>query len=353
MSRIRRWVSTLQPGCLFTAPVMLGVAAEFSLVQLTSPYSVRAPLLLNVATYLSAVIVTFLVLGAVFGLLRANLSSGAIRIALLIATPIAAAVGGGLMGWLRHVTGLDSELLLALRVLSTVVHVAPAIILLWLAVSGVRLHYSRLEALLAERDRLELLGNQAHQDLSALSEQATEVVRSRILQDLVSLERLDARSVLSALTATIEDTIRPLSRHLESQSTTWNPPEPQPRGSERINWRAAAIEGASPALLNPIGVLGILSLAALPMNLFRVGPVFAIQFALLTILVAVPLSFGFRRLFTRMVGQAQGARRILAFVGMCLLSGLAWGACTLPMTAGGPQPLRFLWLCPIFTLIFA
>lgn len=353
MSRIRRWVSTLQPAYLFALPVMLGATAEFVLGQLTSPYSLRAPILLNLGSYVIAVAGAFLVLGAVYGLLHRILANDVLRVVLLISIPVVAALGGALLGWVRYVTGLDADPLMALRVLSTVAHVTTATILLWLAVSGVRLHYARLDALISERDRLEVLRLQATQDLFALSEQATEAVRSRILQDLVSLERLDARRVLTALTSTIEDTIRPLSRQLESESPPWTPPEPESRGSERINWRAAAIEGASPALLNPIGVLGILVLISLPMNVFRVGPVFAIQFALLTFLIAVPVYFGIRSLFIRIVGQARGAGRVLAFVGMCLVGGLVWGAVTLPLTSPTPAPLRFLWLCPVFTLLFA
>lgn len=353
MSRIRRWVSTLQPAYLFALPVMLGAAAEFVLGQLTSPYSLRAPILLNLGSYVIAIAGTFLVLGAVYGLLYRSFANDVLRGVLLISIPVAAALGGGLMGWVRYVTGLDADSLLALRMLSTVAHVTTATILLWLAVSGVRLHYARLDALLTERDRLEVLRMQATQDLSALSERATEAVRSRILQDLVSLERFDARSLLSTLTNTIEDTIRPLSRQLESQSPPWIPPLPEARGSERINWRAAAIEGASPALLNPLGVLGILSLISLPMNLFRVGPAFAIQYALLTTLIAVPLYFGIRRAFIRIAGQARAVVRIMAFLGMCLLCGLAWGASTLVITWGTPQPFRFLWLCPVFTIFFA
>lgn len=353
MSRLQGWVSTLQPQYLITLPVLLGVSAAFVLGQSSSLYSLRGPIVLNIALYLLAVATTFVMLGAVFGLLHTRVSNTALRVTLIVTTPIGAALGGAVMGWARYATGLDPELLIALRVFSTVVNVSAATILMWLAVSGVRLHYQRLDALMAERDRLEALRLQASNDLATLNTQATEAVRSRILQALTALASLDAQGVLSALTATIEDTIRPLSRQLEAQSAPWTPPIPLARGSARINWRAAAIVGASPALLNPPGVLILLSLMSVPMNFFRVGPLFAIQFILLTLLIALPLFIATRWLFMRIAGKAQGVTRLLAFVGMCLMCGIGWGVLTLPLTAGTPLPLRFLLICPAFTLIFA
>ena len=225
-------------------------------------------------------------------------------------------------------------------------------ILLWLAASGVKQHYQRLDELLTERDRLESLKKYARQEVDSLNPEATEALRRKIITDLEPLKLLSASEMISSLIVTIENTIRPLSRQLESEAPRWTPPEPQIREHQRINWRAAAIDGLAVKLLNPFYLLLILSLIATPMNLLRVGPSFAIEFIVVTFLFALPLISAIRWIFLRVTGEFKGIVRILWFVFVNVICGLAWGVVTLTITLDTPKPLRFLTLCPAFTLIF-
>ncbi|CAB4706680.1 MAG: hypothetical protein F2664_07460 [Actinobacteria bacterium] len=352
MSRIRNLFHTLQPAELFSRLVIIGVVLEFGLGQLLSPYGSSGHRLLDFASYTMTVLVTFTLIAAIFFLLRRHLSKSKLCVSLLIALPISSLISGALMGWVRVLSGLDPTPVIALRSISTFGHVTIATLLLWLAASGISQHYQRLDALLAERDRLESLKLYAKQEVESLNPEATEAIRRRILADLEPLKMLNARNMISSLILTIEKTIRPLSRQLESEAPTWTPPEPQNRESERINWRAAAVDGTAVKLLNPFYLLLTLSLIATPMNLLRVGPGFAIKFIVVTFLFALPVLSGIRWIFLRVAGERKGMLRILLFLFLYLMCGLAWGGVTLIITLDTPKPLRFLTLCPAFTLVF-
>lgn len=352
MSRIRKLFHTLQPVDLFSRLVVIGVVLEFGLGQLLSPYGSSGHRLSDLVSYTMTVLVTFALIAVLYLLLHRHLSKSKLCASLLIALPISSLISGALMGWFRELSGLDPTPVIALRSISTMGHVTIATLLLWLAASGISQHYQRLDKLIAERDRLESLKRYAKQEVESLNPEATEAIRAKILADLGPLKMLDARNMISSLVVTIENTIRPLSRQLESEAPTWIPPEPQYRERARINWRAAAVDGTAVKLLSPVYLLTILSLIATPMNALRVGPGFAIKFILVTFLFALPIIIGIRWLFLRIAGEHKGVSRFLFFLLLHLICGLAWGGVTLIVTLDTPKPLRFLTLCPAFTLAF-
>lgn len=238
MKALRGLLLTLRPADLFSLPVLVGTVLEFGLVQLVSPYNTRGHLPLTALLQFLTVGVAFAFLGVVYLLLRRRVREPALRVVLLACIPIGALLGGLFLDWSRLSVGLDASSLLGIRVTSTCLHVTAVTVLLWLAVSGTRLHYERLDALTRERHRLEALDLQARQSLAELDVEATEAVRSRILDGLKPADVRDPQSIVMTLTSTLEDIVRPLSRQLESQSEKWTPPAPPQTPQERIDWTA-------------------------------------------------------------------------------------------------------------------
>lgn len=352
-ARVGRWIDTLRPTDLFALPVVLGVSAEFALVQLASPYNTAPHVLLTLVLQVVAALMVFAVLGVVYLALRRTLDVATMRRALLVCIPLAAMVAGVGVTWARMMAGLDAVPLWLVRTGSAMMHITAMTILLWLAVSNIRLHYQRLEALTEEHDRLDELDLQATRQLADINVEAVEAVRTRILRGLQRSGPLNAQATRAMWTSTLEDIVRPLSRQLESETEDWAAPTPAARRPQRIDWKAAMLDGTAPALFNPVGVLVILNLIGAPMNLGRVGVVFTAQFIAISAVVVWPIYWLMRRIAIRLAGQAGGGRRIAAFLAMCVLSGVMFGAVMLPLTLGAPQPLRFMYLCPIFTAIVA
>lgn len=350
---LRRLLRTLRPGDLFSLPVVIGTMLEFGLGQLASPYNMSDRVLLTALLQFLAVLVAFAFLYALYLALRGRVREEAERGILLVCIPLGAVLGGWFLGWARLSAGLDGTPLVPLRVATTVMHVTAVTVLLWLAVSGIRLHYQRLGDLVAERDRLNALDLRARHSLAELDEEATELVRWRILEGLRPPIPGDAKSTLMALTSTLDDIVRPLSRQLESQSEQWVAPSSIPTTPQRIDWRAAALNGMDPQLMSPLWIIVILNLLGAPMNFGRSGPIFGLEFIIVTVVAALPLYAVIRRAVLWQAGDAQGRSRITRFVAACVLSGLALAAVMLPFTVGGPQPFRFLYLAPIFTLLTA
>lgn len=353
MNRLRGWTRTLAPRDLLSLPVFLGVLIEFVIVQFVSPYNVDASIALTALLQALAVVVAFAFFLLAYATLRHALSESALRVALLTLIPVGAIIGGIAMAWTRYITGLDAMSMWPLRVGATLMHVTAVTVLLWFAVSGTRRHFERLEALTRERDRLEALDLQATRSLDELDSKASREVRVRLLEGLARVHPDNPAQALDALTSTIEETVRPLSRQLEAQSEAWNPPDSRPSPQRRIDWRAAAAEGMAPEYFSPLGMIVILNLIALPMNLGRSGPEFAVKFILLSAVLVLPIFVLMRATTERISRSLARGSRAAAFVGMCLLSGLALGAVMLVITAGAPKPGRFLYLGPIFTLIIA
>jgi signal transduction histidine kinase len=353
MSSLFTWVRNLIPAALFSGPVIAGVTLELLFVQLASPYDSRQRILVIIAAGLVGAVVPFVTLVLIYVSLRPFLTQQSLSIVLLVSIPVAALLGGLSLGWARAATGLEPESFVPLRVAATFMHVTTVTLLLWLAVSAVRAHYQRLDALRKEQDQLEHVERETDYELAQLDDVATEAVRTRILKGLTLPNTAAGYQVVSALTATIDEIIRPLSRQLEAQTGEWVPPHPRPLPNLRINWKAAAADGMSPALVNPVGLLIILSLFALPMNLFRNGPVFALTFLLLTAVGILPIVWVIQRTAIRLTRRARSAKRITTFIIMSLLWGLSFGLVTLPIAIGTPQPLRYFILGPTFTLIIA
>lgn len=351
MKRLRAAFERIRPGDLFSPPVWLGTSAELVIVQLTSPYNTPDTIALRVLLQVVAVVVAALFLGAIHLGARRHLSEAQLRVLLLSAVPVSGLLGGAVLGWTFHETGLDPQSLWALRVFATFMHVTALSTLLWVAVSGVRLHYARLERLMQERATLAVLDQQVTRDLADLDVEATEMVRARILEGLAPAE--SAADVLPRLLATIEDVVRPLSRQLESESEPWSPPTGDQRIPDRIRWRRVATEGLSSTLVSPPGVVIILALLGTPMNLARNGLSFQLKFVAVVLAIALPLSIVIHRVFVALSAGRGAMIRAALFVAMCLLMGLALGIATLPITINTPKPLRFLILGPLFTLIIA
>ena len=352
MNVLRRWLTTLQPAALFAPMVILGVILEFGLSVLASPYQAQGGNLpLKVLASVLAAGVVFAFLGVVYLTLRSHLRESAMRIVLLLCLPIGALLAGMLLGWSRLKFDLDARPLVLFWAAVTLVHVTVFGVALWLAASAIRLHYERLDGLRRERDRLHALDVQARQSLTNLDVESTEVVRARILDGLGPAASGDPQHTLPVLTSTLEDIVRPLSRQLESQTQVWVPPDPLPAVQERINWKAAAVEGMTPRLLSPFWTVVILNIVALPMNIVRTGWLMALEFVLVSFCFAWPMFALLRNGAVRIIGEARGARRIASFVILCILCGLVLALGLLPFTLGGPKPFRFVSLGPIFTLL--
>lgn len=351
MRRIREWIQPLRPADLFSVPVMLGVTLEYVLVLLASPYNVPGSALISVLIQVLTVGMTLALLFAVYLALRRRIPDDSLRVVLIACLPLMALLSGALQGWVRFRLGLDPVSLIYLRTLTAVMHISAIALLLWAAVSGIRLHYIRLGRLTEERDRLAALDSQATHGLAELDTAATETVRTRILDSLSGASSADVSHALTVLTATLEDTVRPLSRQLESQSEEWVAPVPKPDAVQRIDWRAAASEGTDPAIMSPLGVLVIVTLMATPMNLARVGLLFAMLFIVLTFAVALPLAYVIRQVSLRMARGWMAVVQAAAFIAMSVLIGIMWALVLLPITWETPQPWRFVYLCPLFVLV--
>lgn len=353
MSAARRWISKLRPADLFSVPVVLGVSAEYVLVQVASPYNTSAGVAL-VLLQVVAVLLALGLLGALFLLLRCRLDDDGLRAVLLVCLPLAALLAGSALAWMRHAAGLDSEPMVLLRASTTLLHVTAMTVLLWLAVSGVRVHYAHLAELEREQDRLAELAAQVDRSLADLNREATEAVRDRILASLREEgESAEPADVLAVWRSTLEHTVRPLSRQLEAQSEAWVTPTSEARPPVRIDWRYAASEGMAPGRMSPVGLLVVLNVIAAAMNISRSGWVFAAEFVLLSVVVVLPAFVLLRLAAVRVAGAWHGVRRGAAFLVMCVLCGLALGAAMLPLTLGDPKPLRFVYLGPIFTALVA
>lgn len=352
MKGLRGLVAMLQPAALFAPPVILGVMLEFGLGLLASPYNAQGGQLpLKSLLNFLGVGIAFAFLGIVYLAMRRLANDAFQRIVLLVCLPFGALLGGIFLGWARLTLGLDARSLLPLWMGSMLFHVTAVTVLLWLAVSGTRLHYERLDALTRDRDRLHALDLQAQQSLADLNVEATEAVRARILDGLRLADTGDPHRTVPTLTSTLEEIVRPLSRQLESQTQDWSPPAPLPPVPGRIDWKAAALDGLDPRLMSPFWTIAILNLLAAPMNLARSGVPMAVEFVLVSFCFAWPLFTLLRKAAIGIVGNARGSRRITTFIALCILCGLVIAAGLLPFTLGHPAPLRFVSLGPLFTLV--
>jgi hypothetical protein len=353
MRRIRGWFEPLRPADLFSLSVIIVATAEFILAFVASPYNVSGRLALSVLLQALTVFVAFGFAFAVYRLLHRQVTDDTMRVVLLLCLPIGALIGGTLLGWFRLRLGLDATSLIPLRAFTAVLHITAVSVLLWMALSGIRLHYARLTVLTRERDRLVALERQAAFSLTELDTKTTEMVRARILDGVAGSGSNDVHDVLRSLTTTLEDTVRPLSRQLESQSDDWNEPHPELSEIPRLDWRAAASGGTEAAIMSPVGLLIIVSLMGTPMNIARVGVVFAVLFMLLTFLIVLPLACLIRRLFVRLTRTLAGWARAYAFIALCVAIGTTWAVVLLPISIGTPEPFRFFYLASMFVLIVA
>ena len=353
MNRIRNLTRILQPADLFSPLVLIGVTVEFGVLLLASPYNSNVHVFLNMISFVATVIVSFTIQVFIYAILHKHLNEAKLRKALLITVPISSVIGGVFLGWIRYTAGWDDSSLIGMRTLTALLNITPTTILLWLANSGVRQHYKRLDALVVEQERLDLVRIEVQNDLEILNESRSEAVRNRILKDLERLSALDARGALSALIATIENTVRPLSRQIESETPDWVLPHPITRERQRINWWAVMVDATLVKFFNPVGVLTIISLIALNMNVVRVGLDFALQFLVLTILIVWPMFLLIKKLFLQFAKSAKGFTNVIIFIVMCVSCGFVWAGLTLPLTLKTPNPFRGFTLLPIFTFAIA
>lgn len=270
---------------------------------------------------------------------------------LMVSVIVGAIVRGIALGMLMYAFGVSGSPELVYRVMASLSHMAVIIVLMWFLVSEVRWLGSRRRQLVSERDQLIRLQQETDRDLAQLNTTAAEEVRSSILDSLGEIQAADTVALLARLRTTIDDVVRPLSHHLASMQSGWQPPLPASE-PPRVNWSLAVREGLNPARIHPVVVPVLLVWLGIPIHLFQLGPIQTLGlFA--TLIVMVPTFWLARVMAERLTKERGAGAKAVAFMIAVVCGGLALGIGTLPYMQDEPQPFVFVIVAPILAVLIS
>jgi two-component sensor histidine kinase len=347
---MNRRLPPLRPLDLFAIPVIIIMVVWDVVKHVVDPDTPAALLPQRIALIVVITLLSFAVLWIFFLLIRKRWSNSGVVTALLVAIAVVAIIKGYVWAWTLVQIGAFDEPSYAFRIGASLTHMTVAVVVLWAAMTGIRLHYERISEIEAERRQLEILRAETRNQLASLDEEATEAVRAKILAGLTAAPSADAPSVLQRLNRTIDKVVRPLSRQLESESDHWLPP-PADNQPVRINWITAIREGADPALISPTVICFFFLWLGAPLSITRGGWLFLLEFVFMLTVVAFPLLWIGRRLGIRLTKHRPGWTRALLFVAILTISGLIFGVSLRIFSGHFPTPWMFAYLGPIFALL--
>lgn len=284
-------------------------------------------------------------------LLCPHLPSGSWPWLLVVSVVVGAAVRGVALGLLLFLLGVTDSLNLVYRIAASVGHLAVITTLLWFLVSEVRGLHARRRQLLADRDQLLELQDDAQRDLDQLGARATDEIRRSILESLGDLQSHDSSELRQRLRHTIDDVVRPLSHQLAAQPAM-QAPRGVPVETWKVDWPLAVREGLDPRRIHPVIVPILMIWLGLPHHSFQYGPQAAAGLVA-TLTIVIPAFWLARRVGIRLTADRGSGARAAAFVVAVLFGGVVLGLGTLLYMHDERAPFLFIVAAPPLALLIS
>lgn len=268
---------------------------------------------------------------------------------LVVSVVVGATVRGVVLGVLLFHFGVTDSPNLVYRIPASIGHLAVVTMVLWFFVSEVRGLHARRQQLLADRDQLIELQDEAQRDLQLLGDRATNEIRQSILDSLGGLRATESSELRERLRLTIDEVVRPLSHQLAAQPSVWTSRQAR-TDTKRVDWRLAVREGLDPRRIHPVFVPFLLIWFGLPNRLSQYG-LRAAAVLVASLILVIPAFWLARLVAVRLTAHRGIGARAAAFVSAVLFGGTVLSLGTLPYMQDERTPFLFIFAAPPLALL--
>ncbi len=322
---------------VFNATLVWALALHFSdlLNNVIGNYFQR--FLIIIALHIAIFSTLYLLKKVVFDQLAPNF----VPIALFISIAILGIARGVVLQYflIQYNSALDSNY--ELRMWASFLNTTSSLVVATITLAYVRAQFSTRNRLLIEKDRLEYVQESAQISLASVSPEAIVGIKTNLLREIDLMARSSTKEILLQIRNTIDEVVRPLSRSLDQQVSSWMPPAIEAKAFQ-INWVDAFKESTKPTQINYTLVPVMMCIVALPTILQRTSAVIALP--ALTVICTIGFIWGY--LVQRFV--APNFKASIAYFVLALINGALMGSLTLFFTADYSEPYGLLILSIIF-----
>ena len=331
-----RYLRLLLPAYLFTWPVFITTFAWALLVHfLDSINNDSGDIAKRVVIITTLHLMLYVILFVAKRSYLDRIKPAYVPTLLFISLSAAAIFRGFVMEQWLFTWNITDSLDLGLRMRTSLLNSATSISIAIIAAANTRRHHMTKALLLNETARLENIKENSLESIKKLNKNAVTSIKTELTFHVNSMQGKSALEILNILKTMIDKVVQPLSRRLDLEFKPWSPPEVR-QTEIRIDWYQAFRTSLNPKSIRYGLVPLLMTVVALPTVLKYSELVVAISGLCFSFITGYLVGRFLQRLFKADSGT------IFSYFFVTILTGLAMGLSTIPLTKNYESPFGLL-----------